>query len=866
MRKKKIMTLFVIVLFCLASSLQLQNTKPVNAFSGSVIEDFSSTTYLDAVNTNATGWGTGLVKNPDKANIELSGFYNSTKDPIDVYVEGDYAYLAEYHGDLSILDISDPTNPISISNYTMGSGVAGPTGVFVVGSTCYVTTRQWGLQIVDVSDPYNPTNITAYYTGDHQKDVFVSDGFAYIADEGGGVQIVMVTNPANPTNTSVIKVGGLIYGVYVEGTTLYFVDYFNKFFIFDVTAPGAPVYKGNLTLPSNAHDLSVDGNVAYIADGWAGFITIDVTDSTAPVILDTYSTGDHVKDAKFEGKTVYITDSDSGVIALDVEDPSDIQLISSYDTWNWPDGLFVKDRFIYVTDYFGGFLILDNTGFESPVFAQSSSLITVTDEAQIVEASILLTNYSTLWAGMAIGLYLSADGGANWLAVTHGVLTAFTNPGTQLRFKLLMISNNAVNRTWVSELTIDYTTELDATALTWPSINLFTNDNTTTITWDTITGATNYLLQIDSTGSWVSPEINVTVGTATYTTSPLTDDLYYWRVAGIDSQGDLGVWSTTWFFNIDTIAPGQTDLMTPANTSSTNDATPLFEWWSVAESNFYLLQGDNDSDYSSPEFLEYTTATSFALTTPLDDNSYFWRVRALDTAGNQGAWSETWVINIDTTEPNSPPVLITPLNDTITQDATPSLLTDITAEAVEWNYQISTSDNFGTLVENVTVASNGWTVVSPLSEGRYFWRVRVGDSSDNWGSWSAIWTFTIDTTDPIISGPVDFAFSEGATGYNISWVITETNLYTYEVYLNDVVVDSGLLTLDGDTLSISVDGLSVGSYNYTVVVTDSAGNFAVDTVIVTVNIFISEFIPTVMILSPVLIVGFCIYLISKRRK
>ncbi|MCK4896004.1 MAG: hypothetical protein KAS47_04295, partial [Candidatus Heimdallarchaeota archaeon] len=330
-------------------------------------------------------------------------------------------------------------------------------------------------------------------------------------------------------------------------------------------------------------------------------------------------------------------------------------------------------------------------------------------------------------------------------------------------------------------------------------------------------------------------------------------------------QGDLGVWSTTWSFTIDTVDPGQIDLITPANNSIINDATPYLEWLPDAGATGYQMHLDDDIDFSSTLFSISTGITSYTLSAPLTNGTYYWRVRGFDQVVNFGDWSEIWVINIDIIGPNSP-VLVQPVNGTNTQDTTPTLQTDVTAEAVEWNYQIATSDTFGTLVENVTEASNSWTVVSPLSDEKYFWRVRAGDSLDNWGSWSIIWTFTIDTIDPVIIGPVDFNYNEGATGYNISWVITENNLYTYEVYLNDVDVDSGLLTLVGDTLSISVDGLSVGSYNYTVVVTDSAGNFAVDTVIVTVNIVISEFNPAVMILSPVILMGICIFFASKRRK
>ena len=660
------------ILLCSAISFVPNSFKTVKAATGIFIEDFSTTTYYDVVNTNATGWGTGLVKSPDKVNPELTGSYNNSDDPVDVFVEGDYAYVADYHGDLSILDISDPTNPTSVSNYT-GLVSATPTGVFVKDSVCYVTTRQWGLQIVDVSNPASPSNLSAYHTIDHARDVFVVGDYAYVADESGGVQIVNVNDPANPTNSSAIDIDGLISGVYVEDSKLYIVDYYGGFFVYDVSVPSVPVYRGNFSLASG-YDLSVDGNTAYVACGWNGFFTINVTDSTTPTILDTYSTGNHMKDAKFEDHKVYVTDTILGVLVFDVTDPSDISLIGSYDTWSWPDGLFVKDKMVYVADYMGGFLVLDHTGFVDRVIAQSTAVVTVTDDAQIVKASMVLEDYSTLWSGMAIALYLSADGGANWQYLDNGEEITFTNPGTDLRFQLILVCFNLVNATWVSELNIGYTTELDSVGKNSPINNFDTNENAPTLTWYALTGAVNYLLQVDSTGSWISPELNVTVsGSASdYTTSPFSDGTYYWRIAGIDSDGDLGKWST-------------------------------------------------------------------------------------------------------------------------------------------------------------------------------------------------VWQFTVDTIDPIVTGPADFDLTEGETGYNITWILTEINIDGWSVYYN-TSVDPGLVTLVGDELNISTDGLATGTYNFTCVVTDRAGNIGKDTVIVTVNAVIAEFNPGIVVLPILMVVGICSIFILKRRK
>ena len=75
---------------------------------GVFIEDFSTTDYMDAENTTVEGWGTGPIRCPRKS-PELVDLL-----PIsfarDVFVDGDYAYVASEEYQFCVVDISDPTN------------------------------------------------------------------------------------------------------------------------------------------------------------------------------------------------------------------------------------------------------------------------------------------------------------------------------------------------------------------------------------------------------------------------------------------------------------------------------------------------------------------------------------------------------------------------------------------------------------------------------------------------------------------------------------------------------------------------------------------------------------------------------------
>ena len=89
---------------------------------------------------------------------------------------------------------------------------------------------------------------------------------------------------------------------------------------------------------------------------------------------------------------------------------------------------------------------------------------------------------------------------------------------------------------------------------------------------------------------------------------------------------------------------------------------------------------------------------------------------------------------------------------------------------------------------------------------------------------------------PAITHPGDISYISGYTGNTISWIVTDNSFSQtkYVVYLNGSIVNSGAWT-PGMPITMNIDGLSVGSYNFTIVVDDDLGGTARDEVIAIVK-------------------------------
>jgi hypothetical protein len=100
-----------------------------------------------------------------------------------VFVSGNYAYLTEtFDHHLDIVDITDRLNPISVGIFD--DFQVNPLGVFVEAGFAYVANYTGGLKVIDVlSNPQWPTLQGGYDTPDIAWNVFVSGYHIFVADE-----------------------------------------------------------------------------------------------------------------------------------------------------------------------------------------------------------------------------------------------------------------------------------------------------------------------------------------------------------------------------------------------------------------------------------------------------------------------------------------------------------------------------------------------------------------------------------------------------------------------------------------------------------------------------------------------------------
>ncbi|MHA2211199.1 MAG: hypothetical protein ACXABV_18740 [Candidatus Thorarchaeota archaeon] len=93
-----------------------------------------------------------------------------------------------------------------------------------------------------------------------------------------------------------------------------------------------------------------------------------------------------------------------------------------------------------------------------------------------------------------------------------------------------------------------------------------------------------------------------------------------------------------------------------------------------------------------------------------------------------------------------------------------------------------------------------------------------------------------DKTAPVLNHPDDIGYFEGgSSGESITWIPSDDYPLSYGVMLDGTILMSGDWNSSAESIVVPVWGLSAGEYNYTIEVTDFAGNTATDTVIVSVQ-------------------------------
>ncbi len=367
-----------------------------------------------------------------------------------------------------------------------------------------------------------------------------------------------------------------------------------------------------------------------------------------------------------------------------------------------------------------------------------------------------------------------------------------------------------------------------APILVSPANANLSNNPVPTFNWGAVSGASSYQLEIATTSNFAAIVQNFSggPGVVTYQAAPLPSGVYYWHVRSINGSGFAGLWSAYRLFTVDLTPPVSPVLALPVNAAAVF-GTPLFTWKSSATAIRYQFAYDNDADFSSPI---YTSGEVIGLkiTPPaMPLGVYSWHVRARDAAGNWSTWSLPRLVTIHPPTPLAP-VLSAPASALKTNDATPDFAWSGVAYGDTYQLEISNSNKFTIKLQSFSGAPGVLNYTAGLlSEGIYYWHVRAVNAASVAGPWSAIRSFTIDTTPPpapVLSLPASGALLTGAPKF--VWLASSSAVkYQFELGsdagFTSLVYTSGELT----GLSFTPPAQALGTYYWHVRAKDAAGNW-----------------------------------------
>lgn len=173
-----------------------------------------------------------VIAQVQRDNIDLVGQISLKRSefdhPSDVYVKGNYAYVL-FIGNLSIVDVSNPKNPVEVSRFEMTIKTGDHSwDVYIADKYAYVTDPS-GIHIIDVSDPKKPVEV-CFYPYDPSY-IFVSGKYAYVSNRDS-LLILDVSDPKNPEKKGICYLPSLMpWRLYVAGDYVYLINRMFGFYI-----------------------------------------------------------------------------------------------------------------------------------------------------------------------------------------------------------------------------------------------------------------------------------------------------------------------------------------------------------------------------------------------------------------------------------------------------------------------------------------------------------------------------------------------------------------------------------------------------------------------------------------------------------
>ncbi|MFH2052546.1 MAG: FlgD immunoglobulin-like domain containing protein [bacterium] len=360
------------------------------------VEDFTTDTYKDAVNTTAFWDTTAGELKLQPLPVHVGGLATLVS-ATDLAIAGDLAFVLGTSQGFNTVDIGNPAAPVARGAYSTSPGDA--NGIAVAGDFAFIVSPYDGFIVLDVSDPWHPALVDGIMTP-YAVDLAISGNLAVVYDFFEGLEIIDITSPQLPVLVGNFAGPGEGYGdVAVCGSRAYMVIEESGLQIVNLGDPANPVLLGSYDTPGLARSVTVSGALALVADGGAGIQILDISDPSNPSLVATYDTPGNARRVTVAGNLAYVADGTAGLLVLDITDPSSPVLAGSYETPGNALSVAVAGEMAYVADETGGLQVVRIARRMSPALVGACTTPgTRRDVAVAGDLAVVADGYSGLQA------------------------------------------------------------------------------------------------------------------------------------------------------------------------------------------------------------------------------------------------------------------------------------------------------------------------------------------------------------------------------------------------------------------------------------------------------------------------------------
>ncbi|HUU79619.1 MAG TPA: hypothetical protein VMX55_14835 [candidate division Zixibacteria bacterium] len=322
-----------------------------------------------------TNWEEGItifdIGNPLK--IEKVGNYlDESEQPSEIWVKDRYIYSIDGLDGLKILNATDPTKIVKVFQELISEGEY-TNDLYVEDEYTYVTgNNQAKFRIYNTSDLLNVTKIVSYDI--YGSNVVIKENRAFI-DQGGEMTILDISNLSAIELLSNFYyfsyftfISPAILDYFIEGNILYLNDIVYGLFTFDIAEISNISFLSLLSIGGISHSIAFYEDFIYLAEDNLGIEKIDITDPKNPEKIGSYYEGNNgiAKNILIENGYLYLANNNGGFEIWDIHKESSVTQVGEYRQGENIEDLYIENNRAYLNAGQSGIVILDITNKEEP--------------------------------------------------------------------------------------------------------------------------------------------------------------------------------------------------------------------------------------------------------------------------------------------------------------------------------------------------------------------------------------------------------------------------------------------------------------------------------------------------------------------